>query len=121
MTPRRFDWALRTRGPALDTWPATERDQALALLSQDPTARQTLADALAADADLPPTPAECAALRRMQAIVRHALAPSSPLLHGLGLGAIAACLIAGLYLGIAEQDTRATPMTEATVLAALDQ
>lgn len=126
MTPRRFGWALRTRGPALDTWPGPERDAALALLGHDPAARQALADALAdtaaAEDDLPPTPAECAALRRMQAVIRHALAPSPPLLRGLGLGAMAACLAAGLYLGTpaTSPDTAAAPMTEATVLAALE-
>lgn len=133
MTPRRFDWALRTRGPALDTWPAAERDAALELLRHDADARRALADAMVLEPLEPSDEAtasdtEQAALRRMQLAVRRALAPSPPVVRGLGFGAMAACLAAGLYLGAAaaEADVASVvgPMTEAnlsaTVLAALD-
>lgn len=128
MTPRRFDWALRTRGPALDAWPAAERDDALELLRHDAAARRALADAMVLDDDAAPTEAERASLGRMQLAVRQALAPSPPVVRGLGFGAMAACLAAGLYLGAATAETDVAsavgPMTEAnlsaTVLAALD-
>ena len=125
MTLRRFDWALRIRGPVLSDWPAKDRDNALALLRHDKAAQLLLADALAAET--PPAPDE-AACCRIQAKVRRALAPAAPLLRGMRWGALAACAAFGLYLGLAPLDAEAGPGLGSsiqaayppTVLAALD-
>jgi hypothetical protein len=126
MTPRRFAWALRSRGPALADWPLAERAAAVCLLRRNPAAREMLAEALA-DEDAPAS--DAAALSRITCPVQRALAPLTPLMRGLRWGAIAACLAAGLYLGLAPVDADAVtdlfpslhPSTPATVLAALDQ
>ncbi len=128
MTLRRLEWALRSRGPALDAWPEGEREAALALLRDDAAARRVLADALAGDEDAPETEADRVVLFRMQRVVRRALAPSPPVVRGIGYGAMAACLAAGLYLGagVVESDAAGAlgPATAsnlpATVFAALD-
>lgn len=97
MTPRHFAWALRARGPELQTWPQRERLEVLALVRSDPAARQLFAEALSAEDAPPPDPA---AAIRMQRIVHRALAPLSPLLHSIRWGMMAACVLAGLYAGL---------------------
>ncbi len=96
MTRRRLDWALRARGTCLVAWPPAERGAALALLGRSGTAREALADALAAeDAPTADPPALC----RMQQAVRRRVAPPPAAVRGMGWGAMAACAAAGLYLG----------------------
>ncbi len=126
MTPRRFAWALRTRGPELAGWPAAERAAAMGLLRRNAAAREMLAEALAGEDAPSPDPIT---LSRITCPVQRALAPLTPLMRGLRWGAIVACLAAGLYLGLATVDADAVtdlfpalhPSTPATVLAALDQ
>ena len=124
MTPRRFDWALRTRGPDLQAWPAPQRGEALLLLRSSAAARDALADALAAEEA---AEVDAAALRRMGAAVRRALRPTPPVLRGVRWGVLAACVAAGLYLGLPGGDGDATgPLatfgsdSPAMVLAALE-
>ena len=129
MSPRRLAWALRARGPELCTWPERERLAALALVRHDPAARQLLAEALSDEDAPPPDPA---AEIRMQCTIRRALAPLSPLLRGIRWSLMAACVVAGLYVGLgplaAETTAEATAdfapsiqaTTSGTVLAALD-
>lgn len=126
MTARRFDWTLRSRGTRLAAWPGAEREAALRLLRRSAAARSALADALALEDGPEPDPV---ALGRMQGTVRHALLPASPVLRGIRWGAIAACVAAGLYLGVPALDLvpdyEPGPTMQATspamVLAALDQ
>ena len=130
MTLRQLDWALRARGPDLAAWPATDRLAALALLRASRAARTLLADALALDdartdcvapgyvvpghaapgqigngplpgAQLPDYLADPAALARMQGALRDCMARTSPLLSGIRWGVLAACAVAGLYVGMA--------------------
>ena len=126
MTPRHFAWSLRARGPDLSAWPAPDRAAAMALLRGDAALRTLLADALADD-DAPE--GDAAGLCRMQAVVRRALAPPPPLLRGLRWGALAACVAAGLYLGLPSATepeflgvfaSTVDATSPATVLAALD-
>lgn len=98
MTPRRLDWLLRASGTDLSAWPAGDRAAALALVRLDPTARAMLADALARE---DASPADPAALARMQCGLRRCLLQLPPLPFGLRWGALAACTAAGLYFGIA--------------------
>lgn len=101
MSTRHFGWALRARGPEIAIWPARERCAAIDLLRHDAGARDLLAAALAAeDAPAP----DVVALDRVTCSVRRALAPLSPLLRTIRWGAIAACLVGGLYLGITTAD-----------------
>lgn len=126
LSARRLDWALRTRGPALNTWPGDERAAALSLLRRSRAARNLLAAALEAEAPPPPDPAvQC----RMLGVVRRALAPAPPVLRGMRWGAMAACAAAGLYIGLAPLDPDNTPdivptlqaTASPTVLAVLDR
>ncbi len=141
MAARRLGWLLRARGPGLDAWPAAERAAALVLLSHDAGAREMLADALAAedapDEDGPaqagagPGPGagatDAAALQRIRRHVHKALAPLPPMLRAIGMGALAACAAAGLYVGLAPMESEfghaLAPTIQATnpatVLAAL--
>ncbi len=102
MTPRRLDWALRLYGTDLAAWPTAERDAALSLLRRCGQARQLMAVALAQDdaaEDAPP--ADAALLNRMQGRLRQCLAAPSPAGSAARWGALAACAVAGLYLGVA--------------------
>ena len=127
MTARRFAWLLRTRGPAVAAWPETDRAAAVALLRHDAVTRQFLADALSAE-DAPQP--DCVVLARMQAVVRQALAPATPVARGMRWGALAACVAVGLYVGVAwtPADLQAASAlaptiqasSPATVLAALE-
>ncbi len=125
MSPRCFAWTLRARGPAIADWPARERQGAMALLRTSAAARETLAEALAAE-DAPAW--DAAALDRVTCPVRRALAPLTPLMRGVRWGGLVACLAAGLYVGLATGGTEAStdllpvlhPSMPATVLAALE-
>ncbi len=125
MTPRRFAWTLRARGPAIAEWPLHERARAVALLRRCAASRELLAEALAAE-DAPAW--DAAALYRVTCPVRRALAPLTPLMRGIRWAALVACLVAGLYLGVntsgGETVTDLLPVMHpsmpATVLAALD-
>jgi len=100
MTPRRLDWALRTRGTVVADWPQADRVAAVALLRSSPAARTVLADALARDeSDL--APADHCALVRMQGALKCALLQLPPLTFAVRWGVLAACTAAGLYLGAA--------------------
>lgn len=122
LSRRRLEWLVRARGADLAAWPEAERLAALALMRRSPDARQAFADALVGE-DAPET--DCAVLQRMQDALRRSLAPLPVLLRGLGVGALLACMAAGLYLGagLTEPDTTADLFTSAQTvsLAALDQ
>lgn len=132
MTPRRFAWVLRARGADLSTWPAPDRAEAVALLRSDAGSRALLADTLASEADGSDTRdggVDTAGLCRMQAVIRLALAPATPVVRALRWGALAGCVAAGTYLGVltateTEVALGLAPTIEttslATVLAALD-
>ena len=94
MDLRQLQWCLRALGPDVSDWPDYHRHPALLLLQQSAHARQALADAL--EADISPVP-DAAGLCRMQAAVQAALRP----LSGMRWGMLAACVMAGLLLGIA--------------------
>ena len=103
LSPRRLDWALRTRGTDLSAWPAQERAAALRLMRYCPLARMVMADALAQD-DAPlddATLADPACLARMQGGLRTRLLTRPPATPAIRWGALAACALAGLYLGTA--------------------
>ncbi len=97
MPLRRFDWALKTRGADLETWP--ERDGARALLQHSAQARTLFADALAAEPFLPEPSTPDIAGSRVLANLRRRLAAQTPLQSGLRWGALAVCATAGLALG----------------------
>ena len=103
MTPRQFAWHLQTRGPTLDAWPDAERLPALALLRLSTRARTLLADALMTDDDAFDHADDAGALARIQRRIRTQLAlraTAAPALRwSLRGGALAACLIAGLWAG----------------------
>lgn len=115
MTQRRLDWALRARGPALACWPDRERAAALALLVRSHRAREALGDALARDAGQ--TPHDPAALARMQTRLRRRLAArtapaaagAAGAIPGARWGALAACALAGVWLGLAAPAPDARP------------
>ena len=125
MSPRQFDWLLRTRGPGLHGWPAAERSGALLLLDHDERARHRLAavladydDAPGHDADLHDADlhdADLAALARIRCHVQATIArrvKAEPTLRwSMRGGAMAACLLLGLWAGGAldhERDPLAT-------------
>ena len=97
MTPRQFDWHLRVHGSALSAWPAPERAAALALLHADEGAR----DRLAASLELLDGDDDPAALGRMKRRLQARIAPrAAPALRwGVRGGALAACMMAGLWAG----------------------
>ena len=97
MLPGRLLEALRHRGPALSRWPADERRAALRLLRLSPTARRLLADAL----EYPGAPAsDPLALKRMQAGLRRRIGPAAAPPARVGWAALAACAVAGTWLGL---------------------
>lgn len=122
LSRRRLEWLVRARGTDLAAWPEAERQAALALMRSSPQARQAFADALVAE-EAPET--DCAVLQRMQDALRRSLAPLPVMLRGLGVGALLACMAAGLYLGagLIDPDSTADLFTSAQTvsLAALDQ
>lgn len=121
MTCRRLDWLLRARGTDVAAWPAGERAAALALLRRSRAARQALADAVVLE-DAPEP--DQAALRRMQCSFRRAMAPVPAVMRGIGWSALAACMAAGLYLGIGIADPDGEDLfsdAQTVTFAALDQ
>jgi hypothetical protein len=113
MTPRRLDWALRTRGTVIADWPQADRSAAVALLRGSPAARAVLADALARDEADPAPPDRCA-LMRMQGALECALSQLPPLTFAVRWGVLAACTAVGLYLGaVAALDISADSGTDA--------
>lgn len=101
MTPRRLDWALRLYGTELAAWPAAERDAALLLLRRCSQARQIIAAALSQE-DAPPV--DTALLASMQKRLGRRLSAPAPGVPAMWWGGLAACALAGLYLGITNLD-----------------
>jgi hypothetical protein len=122
MTCRRLEWLLRARGTEISSWPEADRAAALALLRTEPAARRALADAVALE-DAPET--DPAVLCRMQRCFRVALMPASAVVRSMGWSALAACIGAGLYIGIGatEPDNSQDLFSDAQTVtfAALDQ
>lgn len=122
MTRRRLEWMLRARGTDLTSWPEADRRAAVAMLRRNPAARMALADALAEEAapELDP-----AAMQRMQCSLRRHLAPLPALMRGVGWSALAACLAAGLYLGVVVNEADPAPdlftSVQTVSFASLDQ
>ncbi len=106
MPLRRLDWLLHAHGPAVAEWPDRDRRAALALLRRSARARQILAEALAHE-DAPAH--DPALLCRMLGRLRAGLAPASPVAAGVRWGALAACALAGLWLGVALDDPGPAP------------
>lgn len=103
MTPRRFEWLLRVRGPALAVWPDGDRCAAFSLLRRSAQARAALADALAASDD--PPAEDLATLSRMQRGLGAAIAARQAparLAASARWAALAACALLGAWLGTAE-------------------
>jgi hypothetical protein len=123
LSRRRLEWLVRARGTDLAAWPEAERLAAIALLRSSPDARKVFADALVAEA-APEN--DCVVIERMQAALRRSLAPLPLLMRGLRAGALAACVVAGVYLATTLQpdpDPTTDVFTSAQTLslAALDQ
>ncbi len=119
---RRLEWLVRSRGTDLALWPASERSAALDLLRRSPEAQTVFAEALALDEEA--SEPDRAVLDRMQATLRRHLAPLPTALRGLCVGALIACVAAGLYLSVDADspDTGDLFNTAQTVtFAALDQ
>ena len=120
---RRLEWLVRSRGTDLALWPAAERLAVLDLLRRSPEAQTLFAEALAGDEDAPET--DGAVFNRMQAALRRHLAPLPTVLRGLCLGALMACVAAGLYLAVDTDGADATNdlfnSAQTVTFAALDQ
>lgn len=115
MTLRRLEWLLRSLGPGVADWPERDRQAALALLRRSARARSALADALALE-DAPAS--DPVLLCRMQARLRAWVMPASPAAAGMRWGALAACALAGLWLGVS-LDADPAPDLFAAVQAAV--
>lgn len=98
LSRRRLDWLVRSRGTDLALWPAAERLAALDLMRRSPEAQAVFAEALSRDEEVPE--ADRAVFGRMQATLRRHLAPLPIALRGLCVGALIACVGAGLYLAV---------------------
>ncbi len=123
MTCRRLDWMLRARGTDMTCWPEADRCAAVAMLRRNVAARMALADALAEEAA---PELDQAAMQRMQCTLRRHLAPLPAVVRGIGWGALAACVAAGLYLGVVvnEADSPAPDLftsAQTVSFASLDQ
>src|SRR5579875_695719 len=108
MTKRQLAARLRARGPALDLWPAVERESALALLARSARARRLLADAAVANDDVPLPDEDPALASRLRAGLWQRLAARMPArapqprpVVFLRWGALAASFILGVWLGLA--------------------
>lgn len=121
MTPRRLDWVLRSRGSDLAIWPAAERAAALSLMRRCGRARQVMADALAQDDGLESPPLhDCVVLARMQVRLRRRMAVPCQAVPAMRWGALAACAVAGLYLGAGDLGTDQPDMFAAVQAIAID-
>ena len=96
--------------------------RAVAMLRRNPAARMALADALAEEAA---PELDAAAMQRMQCSLRRHLAPLPALLRGIGWSALAACVAAGLYLGVVVNEADPAPdlftSVQTVSFASLDQ
>lgn len=126
---RRLEWLVRSRGTDLAEWPAADRMAALDLLRRSPEAQAVFADALAHEELAPGESSspgvDCAVFARMQCALRRRLAPLPMALRGLCVGALVACMAAGLFLALnpADPDPGADLFNTAQTVsfAALDQ
>ena len=123
---RRLEWLVRSLGTDLALWPAAERHAALDLLRRSPEAQAVFADALAHDEEPPQDGPDTdrAVFNRMQTGLRRHLAPLSAGLRGLCVGALIACVAAGLYLSIDTDGPEASDLfnsAQTVTFAALDQ
>ena len=126
LTRRRLEWLVRSLGTDLAQWPAAERQAALDLLRRSPEAQTVLAEALAHDEDAPrDTPeTDTAVFDRMQTAFRRHLAPLPVALRGLCVGALIACMTAGLYLAVDNDSPDTSDLfnsAQTVTFAALDQ
>ena len=126
LSRRRLEWLVRSRGTDLALWPTNDRVAALDLLRRSPEAQAAFADALAHEAPgEPASEGDCAVFARMQCALRNRLAPLPVALRGLCVGALVACMAAGLYLAFnpSDPDPGADPFNTAQTIsfAALDQ
>jgi len=118
MTPRRLEWALRVHGTELAAWPADQRAAALWLMRRCPQSRRVMADALAHEDA--PLAADAALLASMQDRLVKRLAAPPPSAPVIRWGALAACTLAGLYLGAANLDTEQPDLFAAVQAIAID-
>ena len=123
---RRLEWLVRSLGTDLARWPALERRAVLDLLRRSPEAQAVFAEALALDDDVPHEVLDTdrAVFNRIQVGLRRHLAPLSTRLRGLCVGALIACVAAGLYLGIDTEAPDASDLfnsAQTVTFAALDQ
>ena len=116
MTRRRLEWALRVHGTEIAAWPAAERVAALSLMRRCGRARKLVADALAGE-DAAPDPALLCRMRgRLQCCVAR---PSAP--PAMRWGALAACALAGIYLGAATPEADQPDLFAAVQAIAIDE
>ncbi len=121
MTPRRLDWALRSHGSDLASWPAAERGAALSLMRRCGRARQVMADALAQEGGPEQQPLhDCAVLARMQVRLRRRMAVPCQAVPAMRWGALAACALVGLYLGAGDTGADQPDMFAAVQAIAID-
>ena len=116
MTSRRLDWALRLYGTELAVWPTAERDAALSLLRRCGQARQIMAAALAQE-DAPTV--DTALLATMQDRLRRRFAAPKPV-PTIRWGGLAACALAGFYLGVVNLDTEQPDLFAAVQTIAIE-
>lgn len=102
VTTRRLDWELQIRGPDLGSWPAEERAAALCLMRRCPVACRMVADRLAAEDD--DVTADIALLPAMQRRLRRRLTVTAPAAPVMRWSVLAACALAGLYVGATRPD-----------------
>ena len=123
LSRRRLEWLVRSLGTDLALWPAAERSAALELLRRSPEAQGVFAEALARDDE--PQDTDFDAFQRIQAAVRRHLAPLPTALRGLCVGALIACVAAGLYLAVdtdnPDQTNDLFNSAQTVTFAALDQ
>ena len=123
---RRLEWLVRSLGTDLARWPAMERQAALDLLRRSREAQAVFAEALALDDDASQEVLDTDrdVFDRMQAGLRRHLAPLSAGLRGLCVGALIACVAAGLYLGTYTDSADSSDLfnsAQTVTFAALDQ
>ena len=127
MTLTEFEDCIGRYGTAIETWPETVRQAALAILASTPQAARLLdqarrLDLLFAVGTCPPPPAVAAILSRataprasVRARLAAALGPGMGSFSWLHAGGLAACLVIGVIIG-----SGMTPQGEGDSLALLD-